>query len=672
MRRWTLPALLLLGTGVCGFAAVHAAPVSGHLVGIWPVGAAAAAVVLAPAPGRWWLVPVVFLEAWLSITWGGRPPGVAVGYAAAVALETCWVAALLGRPEGGPFRLDDDATMRRWLAAAGGGGLIGAVCGGLTSITLAWGDPGLVALGLGSAHLGSLLVLLPFAARLPGHDPLARHGEGWLQRVLLVVVAVAALGVPALPIVYVVTPLLAWAALRMTPREALVQMALVLAVAIVVTTADRGQFAGVVDALDLPVDTRGVLLALFAVTCALIVVPLTVRVAEQVEISRAATTERDRFARVFLAARGVAIIGSDVRGRVNLFNPGAERLLGYAREEVMGRATVMLHTPQAVTDKAAELGVADDFTAVARRLMEPDQAGAHIRFLRADGEERTHSMTLARLTDDRGHVVGYVSTSEDITERVATEQALSTALERMREVDTVKDTFVSSVSHELRTPLTSILGYLELLGEGAYGPLTPAQEQALARVTSNSTRLLTLVDDLLVLSRVEGGADGLGLHHAPLDLVDVVRAGVAVAVPEGRVGPQVRVVLPTERLTMSGDRDLLERAVVNLVGNAVKFTPAGGRVEVALAREPAPGDDASGTSYGVLSVRDSGIGISSADQQRLFTRFFRATSAMTAAIPGTGLGLSITHAVVERHGGSIAVESAPGEGATFRMRLPLS
>ena len=161
-----------------------------------------------------------------------------------------------------------------------------------------------------------------------------------------------------------------------------------------------------------------------------------------------------------------------------------------------------------------------------------------MRFLRKDGEERTHSMTLTRMIDDRGQVIGYVSTSEDITERVQAQQALVEALEterqaveRLREVDQVKDAFVSSVSHELRTPITSIVGYLEMLEEGEFGDLNAAQADAVRRVSSNSRRLLSLIDDLLTLSRVQD--DGLGLVDRAFDLREVVR------VRARRGGPRV-------------------------------------------------------------------------------------------------------------------------------------
>jgi signal transduction histidine kinase len=277
-------------------------------------------------------------------------------------------------------------------------------------------------------------------------------------------------------------------------------------------------------------------------------------------------------------------------------------------------------------------------------------------------------MTLTQLVDDRGLTIGYLSTSEDVTDRVDAQAALEEALDaerqavdRLREVDAVKETFVSSVSHELRTPITSILGYLEMLEDGAYGGLNDAQDDAVRRVSANSARLLSLIDDLLTLSRVH--EDGFGMSDRVFDLRTAVRSGYDVVVPAwtGR-SLDVRIGLPGEPVPFQGDREMIERVVVNLLGNAVKFTPDGGSVRVVLGRL---GDEA------VLTVRDTGMGIPVQEQDRLFTRFFRSTLAQRRAIQGSGLGLSIAKAMVEKHGGTISVRSATDQGTTFEVRLPV-
>ena len=196
-------------------------------------------------------------------------------------------------------------------------------------------------------------------------------------------------------------------------------------------------------------------------------------------------------------------------------------------------------------------------------------------------------------------------------------------------MDQVKDAFVSSVSHELRTPITSIVGYLEMLEEGEFGDLNAAQADAVRRVSSNSRRLLSLIDDLLTLSRVQD--DGLGLAHRAFDLREVVRSGHDVVAPAWASRDlAVHLELPSEPVPFVGDKDMLERVVINLVGNAVKFTPEGGRVHVRMT---------AGHGNAVVEVRDTGIGIPAQEQDRLFSRFFRSSTAQKQAIPGSGLGL---------------------------------
>ena len=666
-RSWfaRVVALLALMT-LIGVAAVKGAPDGGHAVGVWPAGLGTACLLVSPRPRTPVLVAVVGALATLSIWIGGRDIEVAVGLGAGISLGVwlTWRIVAQGRRERAMLRTSAD--LARWLGGGFAGALAVAAVAALTSLVTGWGSPWLLALAVGTSHLGAQLTVVPLFCRLRNHAPVAPPGERLAQWVLILTIMPAVFVPQDFPsIVFLVVPVLVWGAMRSSPYEAVAQLLAVLGFAIVLTTWGHGPFANAGPRFAISVDGQGILLTTYSTVCALVVIPLVLTVGEQLEHARQTAAERDRVQNIVNGAAGVAIIGTDELGRITLFNPGAERLLGYRAQEVLGQLTRRFHTTQAVAEKAAELGVDDDFTAVAAALI--GRGATDMRFVRKDGEERSHSMSLNRIEDDRGQVIGYVSTSEDITERVEAQRRLEESLEverqaveRLREVDQVKDAFVSSVSHELRTPITSILGYTEMLEDGVYGELRVEQLDAVRRVAANSTRLLSLINDLLTLSRVQEGV--IGFVDRVFDLRSVVSAGAGVVAPTlERRSLELTVDLPDEPIPFLGDRDMLERVVINLVGNAVKFTPEQGRVRVVL-RHTAEGS--------VIEVSDTGIGIPRQEQERLFTRFFRSSLAQEQAIPGSGLGLSIAHAIVEKHGGTMAVESAPGEGTTFRVHLP--
>jgi signal transduction histidine kinase len=232
--------------------------------------------------------------------------------------------------------------------------------------------------------------------------------------------------------------------------------------------------------------------------------------------------------------------------------------------------------------------------------------------------------------------------------------------DQLRELDSLKDEFVALVSHELRTPLTSITGYLELVLEDT-GELTDEQRRFLAIVERNSRRLLRVVGDLLFVAQVESGK--LALEREDVDLAAVAAESVDALRPTAE-GKEIELLLETTSLpSLHGDRARLGQLFDNLVSNAVKFTPQGGRVLVTIARLR---DDA------LVSVTDTGIGVPQSEQRHLFERFFRSSIAQERAIGGTGLGLAIVRAIVDAHGGGMDFASVEGRGTTFRVRLPLA
>lgn len=233
-------------------------------------------------------------------------------------------------------------------------------------------------------------------------------------------------------------------------------------------------------------------------------------------------------------------------------------------------------------------------------------------------------------------------------------------VQRLTELDHQKNDFMATISHELRTPLTSISGYLELLEDGDFGDLTDEQSHALGVVQRNATRLRGLIEDLLVLNKIE--STGLEATLDDVPVADLVHCVVETMQPAAAAAQVRLVVRPiADELMVRVDRAQVERALINLGANAVKFTPSGGAVTIDAIRV----DDTVR-----VSIIDTGIGIPAADLARLSERFFRAGNATAAAIPGTGLGLAIVRTIVEGHGGRLDVASVEGEGTTMAVTLP--
>jgi signal transduction histidine kinase len=234
------------------------------------------------------------------------------------------------------------------------------------------------------------------------------------------------------------------------------------------------------------------------------------------------------------------------------------------------------------------------------------------------------------------------------------------SMRRLEELDRAKDSFVATVSHELRTPLTSIVGYLEVLSDGAMGSLPAAVTAGLGVIQRNAVRLRDLVEDLLILSAYDAAA--VQLERRSVNLAGLVsESRQALAPLAAAKGVDIRLVAESRLPRVLADRSHLERVIGSLLGNAVKFSRRGGRVTVRLG--------ASDTDV-LLSVTDDGIGIPAEEQDQVFGRFFRSSLSVAHEIQGAGLGLALVQTVVEWHGGTVGVESVEGEGTTVTVRLP--
>jgi signal transduction histidine kinase/CHASE3 domain sensor protein len=231
----------------------------------------------------------------------------------------------------------------------------------------------------------------------------------------------------------------------------------------------------------------------------------------------------------------------------------------------------------------------------------------------------------------------------------------------LKALDRAKSDFLATVSHELRTPLTSIAGYVELLRDQDAGPVNADQDRMLDTIGRNAARLRILIEHVLTLSKIELIAVDAPRH--PVNLTGIIAAAVAAIRPAADTGGlMVTAECPDGDLIVGGDAHLLDSILMNLMSNAVKYTPPGGRVTLTATCTE---------DWAVITVTDTGIGIPDQDQKNLFKRFFRASNAVKRSLPGTGLGLSVVRTITESHGGEIQVRSKEDAGTTVTVRLPL-
>ncbi len=389
-----------------------------------------------------------------------------------------------------------------------------------------------------------------------------------------------------------------------------------------------------------------------------------------------------RLQAVLDAATQVAIIATNAHGRITLFNRGAERMLGYKAEEVMGDHTPELFLAASELTSHAqrlteEFGIFfEGFAALVERARCQDHEEREWTFVRKNRSSLTVNLAVTVIRDDRGDVSGYLAVATDVTSRRRAALALERAKEAAEAANRAKSDFLANMSHEIRTPMNGILGMTQLALDT---DLTTEQREYLQMVKTSADGLLTVINDILDFSKIEAGK----LELDPIDfelrdmLTDTVRTlslrayaknlelacHVDANVPEFLVGDPVR----------------LRQVLLNLVGNAIKFTEHG-EVVVRVRLADATGK-ATETSPVALkpggdielhfAVTDTGIGIPPEKLPYIFDAFMQADSSTTRKYGGTGLGLTISGRLVEIMGGRLRAESTPGEGSTFYFSLRL-
>ncbi len=332
-------------------------------------------------------------------------------------------------------------------------------------------------------------------------------------------------------------------------------------------------------------------------------------------------------------AEGLVIV--DAQGRVVMMNPAAEKLLGVSKKEKVGKS---------ILENLKE----EQLVSLVNESQDKDDKEIEL-VSQKDDTKRTLRASSAVIENENGQSIGMVSVLSDIT--------------KQKELDQLKANFVSNITHELRTPLVAIDKSIALILAKNAGDISSAQEEFLSIAQRNIKRLSIMINDLLDLSKLEAGK--MKINALPTSIAFVIEEAVGSLINWSKtksIGIEKKIENGLPQVNIDGDRII--QVLTNLIGNAIKFTPANGNIII----------EASLRSEGrevMITVQDNGVGISKEDLPNIFNKFYQAGERVASDINGTGIGLSIVKEIVELHGGKIWVESEKGVGARFIFTLPL-
>lgn len=347
------------------------------------------------------------------------------------------------------------------------------------------------------------------------------------------------------------------------------------------------------------------------------------------------------------------VLLSDLQGTITYVNPSGARMHGTTPAAMIGQNRSAFHAPE-----ERERIQRDIFP----KLMRQGRWEGRVWSLRPDGTRWLMQVSTVLLQDTNGFPFACASVIRDATAEEIAAQELRRLNNELAQAARLKDEFLASMSHELRTPLNAILGMTEALQEGVYGALTLRQLDSLHMITESGQHLLTLINDMLDLAKIEAGK--MELNIAIVSIEQVCRTCLRLIQQEAaRKRLIISASMDTSIGIMRADERRLKQILLNLLNNAVKFTPAGGQLGLEVGSD-GPHDHVS------FTVWDTGIGIALEDQERLFLPFVQLDSGLTRAYEGTGLGLTLVTRLVALHGGGVQVVSNPGQGSRFTVTLP--
>ncbi|NWF94432.1 MAG: response regulator [Syntrophaceae bacterium] len=346
-------------------------------------------------------------------------------------------------------------------------------------------------------------------------------------------------------------------------------------------------------------------------------------------------TEKSKI-KTIINCMGDGVLVCDGDGCIVLSNPAASRMLKIPETSLLGNFVSQCNLPPELSSamaqslKTKEMG----YSALSQELSIGEAGEIYLR---------AHT---APVRNDLGEIMGSVTVLQDIS--------------HLKELDKMKSEFIAMVAHELRAPIASVEQQLTVILNGIAGEVTEKQEQLLSRAKERTKGLLTLINDLLDLSKIEAGVmvqykEPLLLQEVILKVIDLMKAEA------GAKRIDLQFSAPSQVPLIQADRNSMEGIFNNLISNAIKYTPEGGTVRVTLGEE---------AGFVKATVSDTGIGIKKEDLSRIFDKFYRVRTSETRQIIGTGLGLSIVKSIVEAHLGTISVESEVGKGTTFTVLLP--
>ncbi|MBT9553423.1 MAG: response regulator [Hydrogenophaga sp.] len=363
-----------------------------------------------------------------------------------------------------------------------------------------------------------------------------------------------------------------------------------------------------------------------------------------------------------------SIIATDEKGIIQLFNVGAERMLGYRADEVINRVRPSdMHDPMEVRARAMALSVeldtpiAPGFEALAFKASRGIEDIYELTYICKDGSSFPAVISITALRDDYGDLIGYLLIGTDNSVRKRGELQLNDAMAAADKANRAKTDFISSMSHELRTPLNAILGFAQLVESGTPVP-TPTQKRSIDQILKAGWYLLELINEILDLTLIESGK--LTLSGEPVSLIEVLAECRAMVEPQAQQRGIAMVFTRLEQPRwVKADRTRLKQVLINLLFNAIKYNQPGGHVTVECSLSP---PDAIR-----ISVRDTGPGLTPEQLAQLFQPFNRLGQE-SGGEEGTGIGLVVTQRLVHLMGGQIGVDSTPGVGSVFWVHMTLT